>query len=167
MVVKISVDALKRLSTGTEMTMLGFDKTAATEENLSGVLVNLTEEQKAKALAGTVVMVDVGTSTVTDSLGNVEITVPFHLGDQDQNKLKAYFINGDKLELVSSVTYSDGKATFTTTHFSEFLICEEISKAPSEKGSNLAVALIASAAIIAFVLLLTWMLFRNKKKETA
>lgn len=83
MTVKISVDALKRLATGTEITMLGFDNTAADDENLADVLGNLTDEQKTMALSGTIVIADIGNSTVTDNLGNVEITLPFSIGTMD------------------------------------------------------------------------------------
>lgn len=96
-----------------------------------------------------------GESETTDNLGPTKITIPFELGDMDSNKLVAYFLNKETqtFDKVSQATYENGQVTFTTTHFSTFLICEEFDSSPGSKDSNalalgIAVAIIIIAALM-------------------
>lgn len=161
--VVISLDALKRLQSGTDKTVLAFEAFDATKDNIGGAYDRMSDADKAKAAAGRIVTVDVGKSTATDKLGETKITIPFDIGTLDPNKLTAYFIDGDSLEKVSAATYSDGYVTFTTTHFSSFLICEELDNPPTHSKLNMAIIIIAIAVILAVILIMTAVVMRDKK----
>ncbi|MCH1624515.1 pullulanase [Fredinandcohnia quinoae] len=62
------------------------------------------------------------TTTLSTFSEPVEISVPVSVSTiDDKRKVAAYYINGNKLEYVGG-TYSEGKVTFKTNHFSKFVI---------------------------------------------
>lgn len=63
---------------------------------------------------------------------------------------------------MSAATYSDGYVTFTTTHFSSFLICEELGNPPAPSNSNTAMIAIAVVVVICVFLGLLYCLYTIK-----
>lgn len=157
--VKIPLNALKRLIDGTDRTVLGFECLETTNDNVGDAYAKaydrMSDDDKARAESGRIVVVTTGSSTKTDKLGEVTITVPFSIESMDKNKLNNYFLNGDGVDDMGNVTYKDGYVTLTTDHFSSFLICEKLSDPPtpsSESSSVLIIAVVVAVVIIAILL---------------
>ena len=62
-------------------------------------------------------------------------TVTVAILAKDNETLEVYYVNGDKLEKVRS-TYSDGKLTFYTDHFSTYTIVSRVKEAKKNSNSS-------------------------------
>lgn len=62
-------------------------------------------------------------------------TVTVAILAKDNETLEVYYVNGDKLEKVRS-TYSDGKLTFYTDHFSTYTIVSRVKEAKKNSDSS-------------------------------
>lgn len=122
----------------------------------------MTPANAQKVLAGTLLIVDVGRSTVTDGLGNVEITLPFYLGDSDPAKLTAYHIYQGEVKEMNNCVYKNGYVTFTTDHFSTFLICEGLTM-PADR--DWFAAIITICVGLAVILIMTAAVMRDKTQK--
>ncbi len=90
-----------------------------------GEAKSLTEEQKAIAGDDTVFTLTAmaGSEYITNFDGSVTVTVPYTLKDgESAADVTVYHLDSEGKLTKLSATYANGMVTFTTTHFSEFLI---------------------------------------------
>ncbi len=90
-----------------------------------GEAKSLTDEQKATAGDDTVFTLTAmaGTEYITNFDGSVTVTVPYTLKDgENADDITVYHLDSEGKLTKLSATYANGMVTFTTTHFSEFLI---------------------------------------------
>ena len=117
------------------------------EKDVTGIhfVAQNSNEQKVKEVKELVKNLDENLNVVktldlffTDANGNVlnkngeTRAVTVAVLAKDNETLEVYYVNGDKLEKVPS-TYSDGKLTFYTDHFSTYTI---VSRAKEAKNDN-------------------------------
>lgn len=107
-----------------------------------------SDEQKVKKVKELVKNLDENLNVVktldlffTDDNGKVinkngkARTVTVAILAKDNETLEVYYVNGDKLEKVRS-TYSDGKLTFYTDHFSTYTIVSRVKEAKKNSDSS-------------------------------
>ena len=119
------------------------------EKDVTGIhfVAQNSNEQKVKEVKELVKNLDENLNVVktldlffTDANGNVlnkngeTRAVTVAVLAKDNETLEVYYVNGDKLEKVPS-TYSDGKLTFYTDHFSTYTIVSRAKEAKKDDSS--------------------------------
>ena len=91
------------------------------------------ESDQSKLDAATVVSIDYLGGGVKDQLGNVTVTVDYEA--PAGKEVAVYYLDGNNLSRVDS-SYANGKMTFTTSHFSDFVICEVLGTGSGSGGDS-------------------------------
>ena len=110
---------------------------------------------------------------VTFTNGKAKVVVPIDIQIPEGNEVKVYYVNGDNKEDMHA-TYTDGKISFETTHFSTYVLAYEAPEQPPvvnpENPTNNGLGIGAIIGIIVGVLALAggafcvyWFVFRKKK----
>ena len=120
------------------------------EKDVTGInfVVQNSDEQKVEKVKELVKNLDEKLNVVktldlffTDDKGNVinnngeNRAVTVTVVANDNETFEVYYVNGDKLEKVQS-TYSDGKLTFYTDHFSTYTIVSRAKEVKNDNPSN-------------------------------
>ncbi len=92
------------------------------------------DSETAKLIGdATVYSVWAGTSLGT---GSITITVPYDTTGKDTSVLKACYIVSAKIKETYDVTFSDGNATFTVPHLSNYAILDTSTPEPTPEGGS-------------------------------
>lgn len=150
-----------------------FDKAAieaiASAENATfTIAVTVVDENSVENenFAGAEMIIEVSLGGVTFEEGKATISVDFDKEIPEGKIGKVYYVDDNGVKTDMNATFSNGKATFTTNHFSTYVVIfEDLPETSGGLSAGAIVGIALGCAVFAGMVAVAVIFFLKKKKE--